>query len=197
MEAGKPARPANRPRYHVHMAKTTINRETFKKLLDALTPMNPEAAEKFVQDLLRQAEERRRDLERVVGDVAKAGVRTAEGIATSVQHEVGRQVTKMAARIDDLERQVESLNKALESTRESLLSLAARSLAKGTSSGESRAEIAKKSGKGSKKAGSKSKKNAEKNTRKINGRSKIASGEASDGPEVVAPGDGATSATGI
>lgn len=140
------------------MAKTPVNRETVKKLLDALTPMNPESAEKFVQDLLRLADERRRELERVVGDVAKAGMRTAEGLATSVQHELGRQVTKMAARIDDLERQVEALNKALESTRASLLSLAERSLAKGQSAVDSEVSGTKKSGKSAKKNDKKSEK---------------------------------------
>jgi polyhydroxyalkanoate synthesis regulator phasin len=109
------------------MAKNPVNRETIKKLLDTLTPMNPESAERFLQDILRLADERRRDVERVVGDVAKAGVRTAEGLASSVQHEMARQMTKMAARIDDLERQVDSLGKALETTRTSLLSLASRS----------------------------------------------------------------------
>jgi polyhydroxyalkanoate synthesis regulator phasin len=113
--------------YHDSMAKNPVNRETIKKLLDTLTPMNPETAERFVQDILRLADERRRDVERVVGDVAKAGMRTAEGLASSVQHEMARQMTKMAARIDDLERQVDSLGKALETTRTNLLSLASRS----------------------------------------------------------------------
>lgn len=147
--------------YHGTMAKTPLNRETVKKLLDTLTPMSPESAEKFVQDLLRVAEERRKDLERVVGDVAKVGVRTAEGIATSVQHELGRQVTRMAARIDDLERQVEGLNKALESTRSSLLALAARSMAKGSETDSSSSDSSsKKAGKSSKKADKKADKKA-------------------------------------
>lgn len=136
-------------RYHERMAKNPVNRETIKKLLDTLTPMNPETAEKFVQDILRLADERRRDVERVVGDVAKAGVRTAEGLASSVQHEMARQMTKMAARIDDLERQVDSLGKALETTRTNLLGLASRS------SGEVISvvsELPKKNKKGAKKA---------------------------------------------
>lgn len=127
------------------MAKNPVNRETIKKLLDTLTPMNPETAEKFVQDILRLADERRREVERVVGDVAKAGVRTAESLASSVQHEMARQMTKMATRIDDLERQVDSLGKALETTRTNLLSLASRS------SGVESSDEAEKPGKSKKK----------------------------------------------
>ena len=136
------------------MAKNPVNRETIKKLLDTLTPMNPETAEKFVQDILRLADERRREVERVVGDVAKAGVRTAEGLASSVQHEMSRQMTKMAARIDDLERQVDSLGKALETTRSSLLSLASRS------SGDVNSDEVEKSKKTKKKNGKKAGKRA-------------------------------------
>lgn len=113
------------------MAKNPVTRDTVKKLIDALTPMNPETAEKFMQELLRVADERRRDVERVVGDVAKVGVRTAEGVASSIQHEWSRQLTRMASRIDDLERQVEALGQTLESTRASLVSLAARNAGKG------------------------------------------------------------------
>ncbi|MFM8856734.1 MAG: hypothetical protein ACKOI2_05930 [Actinomycetota bacterium] len=142
------------------MAKNPVNRETIKKLLDTLTPMNPETAERFVQDILRLADERRRDVERVVGDVAKAGVRTAEGLASSVQHEMARQMTKMAARIDDLERQVDSLGKALETTRTNLLSLASRS------SGESTTDEAEVPKKGKKKADKKADKKAAKRDRR-------------------------------
>lgn len=114
------------------MSKSPVNRETMKKLIDALTPMNPDTAEKFVQDLLRVAEERRREIERVVGDVARAGVRTAEGVASSVQHELSKQVSRMAARVDDLEKQVESLGRTIESTRSNVMSLVSRSLGGGS-----------------------------------------------------------------
>lgn len=150
------------------MAKTPVNRETVKKLIDALTPMSAETAEKFVQDILKIADERRRDVERVVGDVAKVGLRTAEGLATSVQHELGRQVAKMADRIDDLERQVENLNKALESTRANLMSIAERSLAKGSDAaepGSPASTTTKKSVKGRKKSDKKSEKKSEKRLR--------------------------------
>lgn len=142
------------------MAKAPVNRETIKKLLDALTPMNPETAEKFVHDILRLADERRKDLERVVGDVAKAGVRTAEGLAVSVQHEMGRQITKMAGRIDDLERQVETLSKTLESTRANLLSLASRSLSKGQDAPPEESSTTKKKTKSSRKVAKKADKRA-------------------------------------
>ena len=144
------------------MAKNPVNRETIKKLLDTLTPMNPETAEKFVQDILRLADERRREVERVVGDVAKASVRTAEGLASSVQHEMARQMTKMAARIDDLERQVDSLGRALETTRTNLLSLASRS------TGDESSDESEKPVKGKKKNDKKAAKKAAKNERRFN-----------------------------
>lgn len=112
------------------MAKTPVNRESIKKLIDVLTPMNPESAEKFVQELLRVADERRKELEKVVGEVARAGFRTAEGLASTVQQEMAKQMTKMASRIDELERQVDALNTKLESTRTNLLTAASRSLAR-------------------------------------------------------------------
>lgn len=160
--------------YDVDMAKTPINRETVKRLIDALTPMNPETAEKFVQDLLRAADERRKEVERVVGDVAKAGVRTAEGLATSVQHELGRQMTKMATRIDDLERQVDSLSKALESTRSNLLALASRSMAKGGSDGSTEGSDGSKPSK-------KNSKKSEKKSKRAKNRSKDSSSAAGSG----------------
>jgi polyhydroxyalkanoate synthesis regulator phasin len=146
--------------YHESMAKNPVNRETVKKLLDTLTPMNPETAERFVQDILRLAEERRREVERLVGDVAKAGVRTAEGLASSVQHELARQVTKMAARIDDLERQVDSLGRALEATRTNLLSLASRS------SGEVSSDLSESPKKAKKKGDKKADRKAAKSERR-------------------------------
>ena len=141
------------------MAKPPVNRETVKKIIDALTPMNPDTAEKFVQDLLRAADERRREVERVVGDVARAGVRTAEGLASSMQQEMARQMTKMAARIDDLERQVESLNRALESTKSHLLSLASRS---SVAESEKAPQAEQTTGKSSKKSARKAEKKAKK-----------------------------------
>ena len=148
--------------YHDRMAKNLVNRESIKKLLDTLTPMNPETAEKFVQDILRLADERRREVERVVGDVAKASVRTAEGLASSVQREMARQMTKMAARIDDLERQVDSLGRALETTRTNLLSLASRS------TGDESSDESEKPVKGKKKNDKKAAKKAAKNERRFN-----------------------------
>lgn len=138
------------------MAKNPVNRDTVKKLIDTLTPMNPETAEKFVQDLLRIADERRRDLERVVGDVTKVGVRTAEGVASSIQQEWSRQLSRMAARIDDLERQVDSLGHALETTRANLVSLAERSAGKSGEVVQDSMSASKKSAKTRKKAEKKS-----------------------------------------
>jgi polyhydroxyalkanoate synthesis regulator phasin len=123
--------------------------------------MNPETAEKFMQELLRVADERRRDVERVVGDVAKVGVRTAEGVASSIQQEWSRQLNRMASRIDDLERQVEALGQTLETTRVNLVSLAARNSGKGSGSAEDSSP-----GETGKSAKKKEKKNAKKGSKK-------------------------------
>jgi polyhydroxyalkanoate synthesis regulator phasin len=150
------------------MAKNPVTRDTVKKLIDALTPMNPETAEKFMQELLRVADERRRDVERVVGDVAKVGVRTAEGVASTIQHEWSRQLTRMASRIDDLERQVEALGQTLESTRTSLVSLAARNAGKGAETNEN--GDSNKTAKSVKKAAKKAEKKAAKKPSKKAGK---------------------------
>lgn len=144
------------------MAKNPVNRDTVKKLIDALTPMNPETAEKFMHELLRIADERRRDVEKVVGDVAKVGVRTAEGVASSIQQEWSRQLSRMAARIDDLEKQVDALGQTLETTRVNLVSLAERSSGKVSAAAEAAVAKTKKAAKADKKSAKKATKKASK-----------------------------------
>lgn len=110
------------------MAKNPLTRESVAQFLEVLTPLSPEKAEKLVRDVLRVAEERRREVEKAVGDMARAGRRSAEDFATSVQQEMAKQVSRMATRIDVLEEQVESLARTLESTRENFVALANRAL---------------------------------------------------------------------
>lgn len=110
------------------MAKNPLTRESVAQFLEVLTPLSPEKAEKLVRDVLRVAEERRREVEKAVGDMARAGRRSAEDFATSVQQEMAKQVSRMATRIDVLEEQVESLARTLESTRENFVALANRVL---------------------------------------------------------------------
>jgi hypothetical protein len=74
-------------------------------------------------------------------------------------------MTKMASRIDDLEKQVDSLGKALEATRTNLLALASRS------AGETEVENIEESAK-SKKGKKKSDKKAEKKAAKDKGGAK-------------------------
>jgi hypothetical protein len=71
-------------------------------------------------------------------------------------------MTKMAARIDDLERQVDSLGRALETTRTNLLSLASRS------TGDESSDESEKPVKGKKKNDKKAAKKAAKNERRFN-----------------------------
>lgn len=117
-------------RYAVPMPKNPVTKDSIKKMIDVLTPMSPQTAEKFLQDLLRLADERRKGVEKAIGDAAKAGVRTAEGLASTVQQELSRQVSRMAARVDDLERRVDSLSSTLEATRSNIVTLASRPFAK-------------------------------------------------------------------
>ena len=57
------------------MAKNQISKNSLKKLLDSVTPMAPDAAEKFVRDLLKVGDERRRDAEKIVAALAEAGAK--------------------------------------------------------------------------------------------------------------------------
>ena len=91
--------------------------------------MGPDAAEKFVRELLKAGEERRRDAEKIIAEVAVAGRKSAEQFSDAVQREVGKQLTKAVKRIDQLEKQVETLTRSLEATRTVLVATAAKSVA--------------------------------------------------------------------
>lgn len=112
------------------MAKNQMSKNSLKKLLDSVTPMAPDAAEKFVRDLLKAGDERRRDAEKVVAEVAAVARRSAEQFSVNVQKEVAKQLGRLVARIDQVEKQVETLNKNLEATRALLVAAAAKGLSK-------------------------------------------------------------------
>ena len=119
------------------MAKNQISKNSLKKLLDSVTPMAPEAAEKFVRDLLKVGDERRRDAEKIVAEVATVARRSAEQFSVTVQKEVAKQLGRLVVRIDQVEKQVETLNKNLEATRALLVAAAAKGLSKSTATTKS------------------------------------------------------------
>ena len=100
-----------------------------KKLFDTVSPMGPDAAEKFVRELLKAGDERRRDAEKIVTEIVAASRKSAEQFSDAVQREVGKQLTKAVKRIDQLEKQVETLTRSLEATRTVLVATAAKSVA--------------------------------------------------------------------
>jgi hypothetical protein len=119
------------------MAKNQISKNSLKKLLDSVTPMAPDAAEKFVRDLLKVGDERRRDAEKIVAEVATVARRSAEQFSVTVQKEVAKQLSRLVVRIDQVEKQVETLNKNLEATRALLVAAAAKGLSKSTATTKS------------------------------------------------------------
>lgn len=118
------------------MAKNPINRDSLKKLLDTVTHMNPESAERFVREVVRVGDERRRDAERVINEVAAAGRKSAEHFSAAVQQEVAKQIGRLVQRIDSLETQIEHVNKSLETTRAAMASVAGKTMSR-TKSGSS------------------------------------------------------------
>lgn len=110
------------------MAKNQNSKNSLKKLLDTVTPMAPDVAEKFVRDLLKAGDQRRKDAEKVVAEVSAVARRSAEQFSVAVQKEVAKQLGRLMVRIDQLEKQVESLNKNLDATRSMLLAAATKGL---------------------------------------------------------------------
>jgi len=121
------------------MAKNQMSKNSLKKLLDSVTPMAPDVAEKFVRDLLKAGDERRRDAEKVVAEVAAVARRSAEQFSVNVQKEVAKQLGRLVVRIDQVEKQVETLNKNLEATRALLVAAAAKGLSKTSAPGKTTA----------------------------------------------------------
>ena len=129
------------------MAKNQISKNSLKKLLDSVTPMAPDAAEKFVRDLLKAGDERRRDVEKIVAEVATVARRSAEQFSVAVQKEVAKQLGRLVVRIDQVEKQVETLNKNLEATRALLVAAAAKGLSKTSGSVSTASSVTKTSAK--------------------------------------------------
>jgi len=129
------------------MAKNQISKNSLKKLLDSVTPMAPDAAEKFVRDLLKAGDERRRDAEKIVAEVATVARRSAEQFSVAVQKEVAKQLGRLVVRIDQVEKQVETLNKNLEATRALLVAAAAKGLSKTSGSVSTASSVTKTSAK--------------------------------------------------
>ena len=111
------------------MAKNPINKNSMKKLFDTVSPMGPDAADKFVRELLKAGEERRRDAEKIIAEVVAASRHSAEQFNDAVQREVAKQLTKAIKRIDHLDKRVETLTRSLEATRAVLVATAAKSVA--------------------------------------------------------------------
>lgn len=126
------------------MANNPINRDALKKLLDTVTPMSPEAAERFVRELMRIGDERRKDAERLVGEVSAAGRRSAEHFASAVQQEVAKQLGRLVQRIDSLERQLEHVNRNLETTRTAVAAAASKAVARALPNGAAATSTKKK-----------------------------------------------------
>ncbi|MFM7872135.1 MAG: hypothetical protein ACKPBG_10700, partial [Actinomycetota bacterium] len=112
------------------MAKNPISRDSLTKLLDTVTPMSPEAAERLVREVLRLGDERRRDAERLVSELTAAGRRSAEHFTSAVQQEVAKQLGRLVQRIDTLERQLEHVNRNLETTRTMVATAASKAVAR-------------------------------------------------------------------
>ena len=68
--------------------------------------------------------------EKIVAEVATVARRSAEQFSVAVQKEVAKQLGRLVVRIDQVEKQVETLNKNLEATRALLVAAAAKGLSK-------------------------------------------------------------------
>lgn len=145
------------------MAKNPISRDSLTKLLDTVTPMSPEAAERMVREVLRLGDERRKDAERLVSEVTAAGRRSAEHFTSAVQQEVAKQLGRLVQRIDTLERQLEHVNRNLETTRSAVAAAASKAVARALPGS---ALATKKAGKGSAKKATNKKSTAKKTTSK-------------------------------
>ena len=90
------------------MAANTL----LKKLLDAgmqFTETSQASAEKLVSDLVKKGEVRRKDAEKTVQLLVDRGRSSSEHVLGSIQHEVSRQVSRFAERLDGIESRIEEL----------------------------------------------------------------------------------------
>lgn len=85
------------------------NNALLQRLLETgihFTSMTQSKAEGIVKDLVRQGEMRKKDAEDLVGALVERGRESAEKISQLVEEEVGRQVARLAAQLDELEQRV-------------------------------------------------------------------------------------------
>jgi len=90
------------------MAKNDL----LKRLLDSgmqFTAMSQSRAESIAKELVKQGEVRKKETEHLVATLMDRGRESAERIGQLVEEEVGRQVARLAAQLDDLEARLTSI----------------------------------------------------------------------------------------
>jgi polyhydroxyalkanoate synthesis regulator phasin len=83
-----------------------------KRLLDAgmqFTGMTQEQAEKIVKELVRNGQARRKDSEKLVEELVSRGREVTESAVAAMQSEWAKQLGRFAARLDDIESNVEEI----------------------------------------------------------------------------------------
>ena len=91
-----------------------------KRLLDAgmqFTGMTQEQAEKIVKELVRNGQARRKDSEKLVEELVSRGREVTESAIAAMQSEWAKQLGRFAARLDDIESNVEEIAHKLGITR--------------------------------------------------------------------------------
>ena len=83
-----------------------------KRLLDAgmnFTEMSQDQAEKLVKEFVKGGQARRKDTEQLVHEMVGRGRSATEGLVSTVQAEITKQLGKFASRLDDVEGRVEHI----------------------------------------------------------------------------------------
>jgi polyhydroxyalkanoate synthesis regulator phasin len=91
-----------------------------KRLLDAgmqFTGMTQEQAEKIVKELVRNGQARRKDSEKLVEELVSRGREVTETAVAAMQAEWTKQLGRFAARLDDIESNVEDIAQKLGITK--------------------------------------------------------------------------------
>jgi polyhydroxyalkanoate synthesis regulator phasin len=91
-----------------------------KRLLDAgmqFTGMTQEQAEKIVKELVRNGQARRKDSEKLVEELVSRGREVTESAVAAMQAEWAKQLGRFAARLDDIESNVEEIAQKLGITK--------------------------------------------------------------------------------
>ncbi len=81
-----------------------------KRLLDAgmnFTEISQDQAEKLVKEFVKGGQARRKDTEKLVHEMVERGRSATEGLVSTVQAEISKQLGKFASRLDDVESRVE------------------------------------------------------------------------------------------